>query len=129
MERLTEKDCKTGWPAVKAECTVYEMTNRLAYIEDILGDDYDLDRLSELVNQRMTLREDVVARMNLVGGIPMDRLRELVEADRDVRCVVFQPGHPVVSEYYKEGDLCIREVAGVISKKEYMSALKGERDG
>lgn len=49
MERLTEKDCKTGWPVVKSDCTVYSMTNRLAAIEDILGDNYDLDHLRELV--------------------------------------------------------------------------------
>lgn len=61
---------------------------RLSAIEDILGDDYDLDQLSVLVNQRMTMREDVAARMKLVGGIPLDRLRELVEADREGRCVV-----------------------------------------
>lgn len=59
MERLTKKDCKTGWPVVRPDCTVYSMTNRLAAIEDILGDDYDLSRL-----------------------------RELVQADRDGRCVV-----------------------------------------
>lgn len=49
MERLTKKDCKTGWPVVRPDCTVYSMTNRLASIEDILGDDYDLDHLRELV--------------------------------------------------------------------------------
>ena len=59
MERLTEKDCKTGWPVVRPDCTVYSMTNRLAAIEDILGDDYDLDRL-----------------------------RALVQADKEGRCVV-----------------------------------------
>lgn len=59
MERLTKKDCKIGWPVVMPDCIVYSMTNRLAAIEDILGDDYDLDRL-----------------------------RELVQADRNGRCVV-----------------------------------------
>lgn len=59
MERLTERDCKTCWPAVSQKCIVYAMTNRLAEIEDILGDDYDLEHL-----------------------------RKLVEADRDGRCVV-----------------------------------------
>lgn len=49
MERLTKKDCKIGWPVVMPDCIVYSMTNRLAAIEDILGDDYDLDRLRELV--------------------------------------------------------------------------------
>lgn len=59
------------------------IVDRLGAIEDILGDDYDLDQLSVLVNQRMTMREDVAARMKLVGGIPLDRLRELVEAWKD----------------------------------------------
>lgn len=49
MERLTKKDYKTGWPVVRPDCTVYSMTNRLAAIEDILGDDYELDHLRELV--------------------------------------------------------------------------------
>lgn len=59
MERLTKKDCKTGWPVVRPDCTVYSMTNRLAAIEDILGDEYDIDRL-----------------------------RALVQADKEGRCVV-----------------------------------------
>lgn len=68
VERLTEKDCKTGWPVVRPDCTVYSMTNRLAAIEDILGDDYDLDRL-----------------------------RDLVQADRNGRCMVLsEPMSPMV---------------------------------
>lgn len=121
MERLTYDFCINGmhcWQVKGADnlecgevcesrnesgcigCPIANAFDRLAAIEDILGDDYNLDRL-----------------------------RELVEADRDGRCVVFQPGHPVVSEYYKEGDFCIREATGVISKKEYMARLKGEQDG
>ena len=67
---------------------------RLSSIEDILGDDYDLGQLSVLVNQRMTMREDVAARMKMVGGIPLDRLRELVEANQEGRCAVLpcKPG-------------------------------------
>lgn len=73
VERLTKKDCKTGWPVVRPDCTVYSMTNRLAAIEDILGDNYDLDRL-----------------------------RELVEADRNGRCVVLS--EPMVPMLQKVGD-------------------------
>lgn len=68
--------------------------------QEILGEDYDLDRL-----------------------------RELVEADRDGRCVVYQAGHNVVSYYHKEGHLFIRECSGVVREDEYEAALKGERDG
>lgn len=60
MERLTEKGKRGAWPKKGWTYeTVTECLDRLADIEDILGDDYDLDRL-----------------------------RELVEADRDGRCVV-----------------------------------------
>ena len=57
---------------------------RLSQIEDILCDDtdeYDLDRLSVLCNQRMTMREEVSQRFSLTAKIPLDRLRELVEMD------------------------------------------------
>lgn len=71
---------------------------RLSQIEDILcdgGDEYDLDRLSLLCNQRMTMREEVSQRFSLTAKIPLDRLRELAEADREGRCVVLprlEPG-------------------------------------
>lgn len=52
------------------KCPISEAFNRLAAIEDILGDDYDLDRL-----------------------------RELVEADRDGRCIILPK-----EENLKKGD-------------------------
>ena len=57
-----EHRCVYGWNEYNAGCRCSKFTKilkRLAIIEDILGDNYDLDRL-----------------------------RELVEADRDGRCVV-----------------------------------------
>lgn len=60
MERVTEYTrFHGGMLAVLKNSNRYSAIERLATIEDILGDDYD-----------------------------MDRLRELVEADRDGRCVV-----------------------------------------
>lgn len=67
-----------------------ELYYRLSQIEDILGDEYDLDRLSVLCNQRMTIREEVSQRFSLTAKIPLDRLRELAEADREGRCVVLE---------------------------------------
>ena len=58
---------------------------KLAAIEDILGDEYDLDRLSVMVNQCMTMREEVAERFSLTAKIPLDRLRELVEADKTLK--------------------------------------------
>lgn len=59
MERLTEKNrdrcemCTSYVDGVCIEqcypCDIYETYARLAVIEDILGDDYDLSRLRELV--------------------------------------------------------------------------------
>ena len=66
---------------------------RLSQIEDILCDgenEYDLDRLSVLCNQRMTMREEMSQRFSLTAKIPLDRLREIVEADREGRCVVLK---------------------------------------
>ena len=62
MERMTE----VGWNGViRVDYTKHKesVMQRLAKIEDILGDDYDLDRL-----------------------------RALVQADRDGRCVVLEKG-------------------------------------
>ena len=64
---------------------------RLSQIEDILcdgTDEYDLDRLRVLCNQRMTMREEVSQRFSLTAKIPLDRLREIAEAEREGRCVV-----------------------------------------
>ena len=81
MERLTKKKLGSSYP-LKNDASAkvglftdydgffafFEAVNRLGTIEDILGDDYDLDRL-----------------------------RNLVQADRDGRCVVLsEPMVPMV---------------------------------
>ena len=99
MKRLTEYTIpETGFSVVSEEKykrilmeekpSVEKVYNRLKKIEDILGDEYDLDRLSVMVNQCMTMREEVRERFALTAKIPLDRLRELVEADREGRCAV-----------------------------------------
>ena len=92
MKRLTEKResplVMSMWAKDSQSLRIY---NRLAAIEDILCDDtdeYDLDRLAVMCNQRITMRKEVSERFSLTAKIPLDRLRELVEADRDGRCVV-----------------------------------------
>ena len=82
------------WAGNSEELRIY---NRLAEIKDILGDDYDLERL-----------------------------KELVEAGRDGRCVIFQRGFPVASRYYKEDGMYIRESVGVVSQEDYEAALGSE---
>ena len=70
------------------DCVHGRIAQRLAAIEDILGDEYDLDRLRVLCNQRMTMRDEVSERFSLTAKIPLDRLREITEAEHDGRCVV-----------------------------------------
>lgn len=76
MNRYTEKvdgiwsvSCKYEEPPYPV--VTQEVIDRLATIEDILGDEYDLDRL-----------------------------RELVQADREGRCVVIRP-NSVTDDNYK----------------------------
>lgn len=110
MERLTKRMLKgPGYYMKCSETCPYDcqencdceefdkFIDRLAAIEDILGDDYDLDRLEVMVNQCMTLRTEVAERFSITAKIPLDRLRELVEADREGRAVVLpcKPGDTI----------------------------------
>ena len=73
------------------DCVRGRIAQRLAAIEDILcdgTDDYDLERLAVMCNQRMSMRDEVSERFSLTAKIPLDRLREVAEAERDGRCVV-----------------------------------------
>lgn len=70
------------------DCSLQKAVSKLSTIEDILGDDCDLDRLRVIVNQRMSMRDEVAKRFEITKNIPLDRLRELVEAGRGGRCVV-----------------------------------------
>ena len=89
MKRLTAKN-KHGKPIIKdwPNYMEFDIVNRLAAIEDILGDEYDLDRLSIIVNQCMTMREEVAERFSLTAKIPLDRLEEMALAYSEGRCVV-----------------------------------------
>ena len=112
MERATHID-KDGWYINGANvATVFHSgtgeirmrgkdIDRLAAIEDILGDEYDLDRLSAMVNQRMTMREEVADRWELTCNIPLDRLRELAHADREGRIHIYRRSYkcPICGAY------------------------------
>lgn len=79
---------KGSWKGRKAQFLYGEHAKFISDVQDILGDDYDLDRLKVMVNQCMTMREEVAERFSITKDIPIDRLRELVEAELDRRCVV-----------------------------------------
>lgn len=87
-EAAADEECAFAAGEFSVPCPDYKRYQRLAAIEDILGDDYDLDRLKVIVNQRMTMREEVAERFRITKDVPVERISELVEADRDGRCVV-----------------------------------------
>ena len=105
------------------------------------GEDYGphVDRLAayeeaglEPEDLKRAFNEDDV--LKLAGqalGITPERLRELAQADREGRVVVFQPGYGVVSIYNPkdEDGLYTMKVTGVIKKEEYEAALRREQDG
>ena len=106
MKRLTDKRLAIPpgqWQEVTREearelkeipvPSMRELYYRLSQIEDILcdsTDEYDLDRLRVLCNQRMTMRDEVSERFSLTAKIPLDRLRELAEADRLIGMTVYE---------------------------------------
>ena len=88
MERLT-KIYPSGSYGIVGD--IDDVVQRLAAIEDILGDKYELDDLKTAMwckeTVGMAFSEDTA---------PVERLRELWFADRDGRCVVLprlEPGH------------------------------------
>ena len=96
---------------------------RLAAYEDTGLEPEDLKRAFN--------EDDVLKLAGQALGITPERLRELVQADKEGRCVVFQPGYAVVSIYNPadEDGLYTMKVAGVITKEEYEAALRREQDG
>ena len=92
-----------------------EMRGRLAPIEDILGDDYDIDWLRELVEACKGLEPSEIAESKLLIATRKDpeklaRMAELMEADRDGRCEVLpcKPGDTINA--FRLGDkkkLCV----------------------
>ena len=60
---------------------------RLSQIEDILGDEYDLDLVQKLIQAYREGRYIILKEPEQEG---VSRLRELAQADRDGRCVVLE---------------------------------------
>lgn len=117
---------------------------RLSEIENILGDDYDLDRLAVMMTQCMSMRDEVAERFRITAKIPLDRLKELAEADRDGRCVVLPSGgycekdgenalKSAMNTCYYHNNPVTRYIADAVAEKltreEAEAALKGEQDG
>lgn len=145
MERYTKRlddgqavmdcqNCPESWMnKPNSDCSALYCWNRLkdriAAYEDTGLEPEEITRIVDEYGHGHTLRTHAAERLELIREIPTDRLRDLVEADRDGRCVVYSKGFPVVSTYLQEGGLYIRETSGVIGYEEYNAALKGEPNG
>lgn len=116
IERLTRR---------KEDGSVYcriekgkSFVGRLAAIEDILGDDYDLDRLRCAVEslaeaEARADEAEALGRLSVETEEDFNRIKELWEADREGRCVVLpiklgstllnasDPRHPEIMKNFR----------------------------
>ena len=65
---------------------------RLSAYEDTGLEPEEIERILNEYGRGLTLRASVGERLEVVREMPIDRLRELAQADRDGRCVVLPAG-------------------------------------
>lgn len=87
--------CIYGLSRLQSGCRCHnfaKILERLSVLEDILGDDYDIDRLWKLVQAYNEGRYIIMKYAEREG---LSRLMELAEADRQERVVVLpvKPGY------------------------------------
>ena len=86
MKRLTERR-PNGVIHVDFIEAKESVMSRLAAIEDILGDEYDLDLVQKLIQAYREGRYIILKEPEQAG---VSRLRELAQADQEGRCVVLK---------------------------------------
>lgn len=154
MKRLT---IRTNEASISFDCeSIGDIVRRLAAIEDILGDEYDLDLVQKLIQAYREGRYIILKEPEKAG---ISRLRELAQADREGRCVVlpaplgsqvWQFKYPTrIDENGEEWTICSVRKATVepapfgltlstvnqigkiywLSEKDAMAALRREQDG
>ena len=90
MKRLTKRDSNgfviptRGTDAV----SMLQAIDRLAAYEDTGLEPCDYSAIGHALEKADRAQSDLTEMMRLVGGIGLDRLRELAQADREGRCVV-----------------------------------------
>lgn len=103
MKRLTKEICGRAHGAegasedkltgayCRGEFEATAIVERLFAIEEILGDDYDLERLCVIVNQRMSMREEVQERFSITKNIPVGGYGILLAQKRKVGLLLNLP--------------------------------------
>lgn len=134
MERLT---IRTNEASISFDCkSVGDIVRRLAAIEDILGDDYDLTRLGELVTADKEGR-CVVLPCHIRDPIFMGVGRTKITGYEEDICDGFFIGHDGVLQVKAQNYKGNHGTYGIIGKTaeltreaaEAVLAEKGERDG
>lgn len=95
MERITVFDGKfwahKNFPPVKDDTVdefvdcVKELAARLAAYEETGLEPEEIERILDSYGRGMTLRTENAQRLEIIKEIPIDRLRELAQADREGR--------------------------------------------
>ena len=106
MERLTIRGDHGIFMAdgydfeIEPDCydLVQEILARLAAYEDTGMDPEEIERIVDAYGRGMTLRQETGERLRLIRSISTDRLRELVQADKDGRVWVL-PCVPALRAY------------------------------
>ena len=112
MERITVFDGKfwahKNFPPVKDDTVdefvdcVKELAARLAAYEDTGLEPEEIERILDSYGRGMTLRTENAQRLEIIKEIPINRLRELAQAEKEGRLVVLsEPMKPMV---YKPND-------------------------
>lgn len=95
------------------DCPIAKAFDRLAAIEDILGDEYDLDLVQKLIQAYREGRYIILKEPEQAG---ISRLRELAEADREGRCMV------VPSDY--DGEMFKIWKGQILSSRRFVNNVK-----
>ena len=149
MERLTAKN-KHGKPIIKdwPNYMEFDITNRLAAIEDILGDEYDLERLRELAQADREGRcvvlpckdwlDIVFGDQEVFYGIDAEYIENpirQISVDSSSRCTWYDGWKTVVLKGYDENGFDWEFSPEDIGKTVFLTleaaeaVLKGEQDG
>ena len=78
-----------------------EVANLLTAYEQTGLEPESIERMQDAFGRGLTLRTDARERLEIIKAISTDRLRKIVEADRDGRCVVL-PCKVGATVYYTE---------------------------